>query len=255
MGERVTCTACAAPRRHAASFTHTEQLGPTAAFIDQLVPRRGYSGGDAACAGSTTLLHRAPKPNPARSPPAPAMPAGLMSQQSATCSAAAAPGRLQGAGRALPRRHVLSGAAVGRPAPAGLGRGLTTPSRAQGRRAGAMRVQAAATPQVPGANSASEGAFDWLTDEWKEADRKNLRTVSLACFTGLFSCAFMLRHMPAAGAAWDPLQAGRTRVPTRPTTLPAVAATTTPAAAPAARRLIFGCPQPSCPTALLPAGI
>lgn len=183
------------------------------------------------------------------------MPAGLMSQQSATCSAAAAPGRLQGAGRALPRRHVLSGAAVGRPAPAGLGRGLTTPSRAQGRRAGAMRVQAAATPQVPGANSASEGAFDWLTDEWKEADRKNLRTVSLACFTGLFSCAFMLRHMPAAGAAWDPLQAGRTRVPTRPTTLPAVAATTTPAAAPAARRLIFGCPQPSCPTALLPAGI
>ncbi|KAI7836516.1 hypothetical protein COHA_009617 [Chlorella ohadii] len=52
-------------------------------------------------------------------------------------------------------------------------------SRAQGRRAGAVRVQAAATPQLPGANgaAATEGPFDWLTDEWKEADRKNLRTV------------------------------------------------------------------------------
>jgi predicted membrane chloride channel (bestrophin family) len=105
------------------------------------------------------------------------MPAGLMTQQSTACSAAAASGRLQGAARSLPRRHALSGAAVGRPAPAGLGRGLSSASRAQGRRAGAVRVQAAATPGVPGANSASEGPFDWMTDEWKEADRKNLRTV------------------------------------------------------------------------------
>lgn len=148
------------------------------------------------------------------------MPAGLMQLQSTACSAVASTGRLQGAGRALPRRHALSGAAVVRPAPSGLGAGLSSRSQAQGRRTGAVRVQAAATSGVPGANGASEGPLDWLTDEWKEADRKNLRTVSLRGLAGLLGCGFAPPCIHPAGPARDPLGAGCAQPPGRPTILP-----------------------------------
>ncbi len=214
------CTARSAPPRHAASFTHTAQFSLAALSIDRQASLRGYFGGDAACASTTTLLRSTPKPNPARSPPAPAMPAGLMTQQSAVCSAATASGRVQGAGRAVPRRHAMSGAAVGRPAPAGLGCGLSATSRAQGRRVGAVRVQAAATPQLPGANgaAATEGPFDWLTDEWKEADRKNLRTVSLPALPGLLGWFPTRACMPPAGPVVGSLPSSHPEAADRSTT-------------------------------------
>lgn len=78
--------------------------------------------------------------------------------------------RAQFAAPAAGRLHTQR-AAMGRAAPlaAPLGLGRTAPVPARRR---AVAVKAAAEPQAT--------ELHWLTDEWKEADRKNLRHVSAA---------------------------------------------------------------------------
>lgn len=104
---------------------------------------------------------------------------------------AASSGRLQ-AQRRPALRHRPALPSVIRPVPRGLG--------SRDRRPGQLCVVSVATPQStpapapPTPSPTVGGIFHWLSDEWKEADRKNLRTVG--------TCLHIFRHLLAVASDW-----------------------------------------------------